>query len=152
MPWYRIFAKHGPGHQSFTEVYRFFEKKMLREEKKEAWDTVFDYGFEYPIGNVQLVKALPQHIYDRQVESAKYDLSHAKRMLNILANTDVKPVIVVKRVIEKTGSQPLIQYQAQLMKDESVKGKMKPTRERAANALIRQLKAKKSEFAILMRY
>ena len=160
MPWYRIFANHGPGHQSSSEHYRFFAEPLrTKEQKKEAWEEIFaSYDYDWPIGDVELVEKLPQHIHDQQVESFKRAVEHGHRMLDILANTKTKPVIAVRMETEvigintvNGGNRVKTAYQARLLADEKVKGKLKPTREKAAAALIRQLKGRKADYAVIIR-
>lgn len=153
MPWYRIFASFGPGHQSSSEHYRFFEKPLDRAGKKDAWEELFDDGrHDWPIGDVELVDSLPQHIHEGKVESAHASIRSANKMLEILTKTKIKPVIAVRYevTLRKPGEKPDTGYQARIL-DGHVLGPMKPTRDKAVNALLRKLKAKKADYAVISR-
>lgn len=139
MPWYRIFASHGPGHQSSTEFYRWYEQSLDTEEKKKAaWEAEFDNGhyFDWPIGDVELCGGLPQNIFEEKVEGFKSKIQYANRMLEVLRTTKVKPVIAVRFEIKPNGGKPITGHQARLLAEPTVVGPMKPSRDEAVDALL----------------
>jgi hypothetical protein len=89
MPWYKVFADHGPGHQSHTEFYTF-ERETLKEDSREAlWQDHFDTGrYEWPIGGVKLVKKLPEQIRVSKLASYESKLKHDRFMLQVLGGQD----------------------------------------------------------------
>jgi hypothetical protein len=135
MPWYRIFANHGPGHQSSTEFYCWYEKPLdTKEKRKEAWETAFDdVRYDWPIGDVELVDKLPQHIHDEKIASFQLDIAHAYKMLGVLKDTLTKPVICVRFEVVPGGENG---YQARLMDKPDVVGPIKPKRDEAVDALL----------------
>jgi len=162
MPWYRIYANHGPGHQSSSEHYRFFEKPLDKAGKKEAWHEIYDDGrHDWPIGDVELVDALPQHIHDSKVASTQASIQSANKMLKILSETKTKPVIAVRYevTLREPGKKPETGYQARTLNG-SIIGAMKSTRDGAVRSLVAKLhvteggktrKARKSDYAVIVR-
>ena len=140
MPWYRIFANHGPGHQSSTEVYHFFEKPLnTKERRDDAWEEVFGYGeYDDPSGGVELCDKLPQHIHDSKIKSLQSEIEHAHKMLDVLKSTPTKPVICVRLEAKagKVAGKPDVGFRARLMNEPKVLGPTKPKRDEAVDALL----------------
>lgn len=90
MQWYRLYARHGPGHQGFTETYKLFPKdwddEILEYELEDwVWDTRLDNVIAY----IEPVDGLPQEIINRKINHYKARILNAQEMLEILANTKV---------------------------------------------------------------
>jgi hypothetical protein len=148
MPWYRIYASHGPGHQSSTEFYRYYSAVLdTKQKRKDAWDEAFDDGrYDWPIGDVELCERLPQHIHDEKVTGFESSIRHAYNMLEVLRKTDTKPVIAVRLEVKppikqgdtsfKQGDTSFSGFQARLLAEPTVLGPMKRTRDEAVDALL----------------
>lgn len=142
MPWYRIFASHGPGHQSSSEHYRWFDKELDEQGRKDAWDEIFaNERYDWPIGNVDKVKGLPAHILDGKLSNCRSEIEHAKKMIDVLQNTAIIPVIAVRLEFDHSSGKPESYYVARFyapVAEGTGKGK---TRELAAKDLVRQRNA-----------
>jgi|SRR5271157_1412757 len=149
MPWYHIYASHGPGHQSYTDKYRYFEKPLSKEEKKNVFEN--DMGGYYdPIGKVIEIKALPEHIHELKVIGAMNTITHNQKLLKVLETTPQLPVIAVR--FESKGV-----FRARLLMKEEVSA-TGPTRDKAVKALFKILKqwwkgtpVTKNHFAVIVR-
>jgi len=85
MPWYRFSANHGPGHQSRSEEYRYFDKRIDKEEKEFQWNYIFDtFEYDWPIGNVTCVRKVPEAVRTNMIEDYKDKKAHAVKMLKVL--------------------------------------------------------------------
>jgi hypothetical protein len=146
MPWYRIFADHGPGHQSSTEFYRFYSAPLdTKQKRRDVWEEVFDDGrYDYPIGDVELCEKLPQHIYDEKVSGFHSSIEYATKMLDVMRKTETKPVIAVRletfwavsKACNPRTAGMVTGFQARLLAEPTVVGPMKPKRDEAVNALL----------------
>jgi hypothetical protein len=137
MPWYRIYASHGPGHQSSSEYYRYFAKSLDKAGKKDAWDEIFDDGrHDWPIGDVELCERLPQNVYDEKIAGFQSSIEYANRMLEVMRKTDTKPVIAVRLEFKPTPTGQQTGFQARLLAEPAVLGPIKRTRGEAVNALL----------------
>lgn len=145
MPWYLIYANHGPGHQSRSESYRYFEKPLkTRDEKRAVWED--EMGTLYnPIGKVLLVDGLPAHVLDSKMIGAQQSIEYYKKMLTVLASTRPIPVIAVRYECGTINA-----FQARLLNNEAVTAVGK-TRDKAVQALLRRLKAKRKDYAVTSR-
>jgi hypothetical protein len=142
MPWYRIFASHGPGHQSSDEFYRWYETPLdTKEDKKNAWDVAFE-SYDNATGDIELCDRLPHHIREEKIEDCRATIEHARRMLTVLGGTLTKPVICVRLEIvprkpsEKMDTGRDMGYQARLMAEPNVLGPIKPKKDEAVDALL----------------
>jgi len=157
MPWYRIFANHGPGHQSSDEKFRYFDHVLTAKQRKEEWEEIFAYNYNYPIGDVELLKGLPEHILTNKIQASKDGIDANKRMLLILAETQSIPVIAYKLdfdAMRVQGMNPTI-YTARRLSDPSVTARG-ATKDKAVASLLRALrksgkKVSKRDFAIINR-
>ena len=149
MPWYRIYANHGPGHQSSSEVYRWVEKPLSNEQRGEVWDNEMG-TLDDPIGKVVEVKSIPEHIFEHKVSAAENAIRFNQRLLEVLKDTPTQPVIAVH--FEAKG----VHVARLLMKPEvSAQG---ATRDKAVAALMTILKkwwkstpVNKNTFAVIVR-
>lgn len=145
MPWYLIYANHGPGHQSRSESYRYFEKPLkTRDEKRGVWEEEMGTLYD-PIGKVIAVDGLPAHVLDAKMVNAQSSIAHYTKMLTVLANTRPIPVIAVRYEFGSINA-----FQARLLNNEAVTGIGK-TRDKAVNALLRRMKAKRKDYAVITR-
>jgi hypothetical protein len=144
MPWYRIFANHGPGHQSTTEYYHWHDKPLVtKEDRKEAWESVFDDPrYDWPIGDVELCERLPQHILDEKIVGFESSIDRAYKMLTVLRETPTKPVICVRYEINSDAPDSAITsgYQARLMNEPSVIGPKRQKKDEAVDALLQMFR------------
>jgi hypothetical protein len=90
MPWYKFLADHGPGHQSRTTIFKWYESPLKGEDREEAWHDVFGDERRYndPIGNVRLVKKLSEDVRASKAVDYRRMLDHARLMLARLGETD----------------------------------------------------------------
>jgi len=141
MPWYRIFANHGPGHQSSTEFYCWYEKALdTKESRKDAWEESFE-RYDDAIGDVELVDRLPHHIREQKIEHCRAIIDHTRKMLSVLGNTLTKPVICVRfEIITHPSNPPVTGYQARLMEEPNVRGPLKPKKDAAVDALLQMFR------------
>lgn len=93
MPWYHIYASHGPGHQSSSGYYRWYDEKLSPDEEKEIFEDLFR-GCDWPIGKVVLLKALPVDIKQSKIAEftvrKKEVVEQCDKLLKILAVTPAK--------------------------------------------------------------
>src|SRR5271157_2547413 len=143
MPWYRIYAMHGPGHQSDSEFFRWYDAPLTAGDKSDVFSDVFDH-YDDAIGDVELVAKLPQHIHDEKVSAAEASIQYGYKILGVLAKTETKPVIAVRYEIiaaTKQGEKPTTGHQARLLAEPTVIGHLKPTRDQAVNSLLNVIRA-----------
>lgn len=97
MPWYKIFAHHGGGHMGHTELFRWYENPLSKEEQKEVWDDEFDDERRYsnPSGGISRIKSIPSDVLaekftynaniiavaERQVADAKLEYAKMQKVL-----------------------------------------------------------------------
>lgn len=136
MPWYRIYAHHGPGHQSNAEFYDFYEAKLNPGERQEAWRRRFEFNgnFDSPVGGVKLMKGLPAHILGYKIADTRYALRANATLLKVLKTTPAIPVIAVRLKFD-AGK---VSFAARLLSDPTVEIRGK-TRTRAVRNLIDSL-------------
>jgi len=95
MPWYKMHASFGPGHQS-SETDYWWRKDILTEEQKEnLWEDFVDgspYVMENPVGKCEQVDVLPTDIKAEKIRSFKAAIEASHFMLNVLENTETEPV------------------------------------------------------------
>jgi len=85
MPWYRIHAMCGPGHQSNFETYYHSAKPLTKDEKADLWeDTMRSNDVHNAAGEVDVVRKLPKKVREEKVRKYEFQLQHAKKMLEIL--------------------------------------------------------------------
>jgi len=92
MPWYYCYAHHGPGHQGMTECLVWQSGKLSRREKESLFSDLFN-GYEYPIGDVKLVKTLTEKEKEQEVSRFKSELAYAHEMLSILKRTPTQKAL-----------------------------------------------------------
>lgn len=142
MPWYRIFASHGPGHQSSSEHYRWFEKELDKQGKEDAWEEIFaNERYDWPIGDVEQVRGLPAHILEGKMSGCRSEIAHASKMLGVLQNTPIIPVIAVRLEFDHSSGKPESFYEARFYLPEAEGRGRGKTRELAARNLVRQRNA-----------
>lgn len=86
MPWYKIEAQCGPGHQSHSVYYHFSRRRLKEPQRKELWSEKFE-GRDAACGKVIRVGTLPAGVHREMVESHTRGISYAQGMLEILENT-----------------------------------------------------------------
>lgn len=90
MGWYRFYATHGPGHQSRSERYLYFEEPLSDEEQEERWDALFRHK-DWPIGDTEKVDALPEKERERQIRDYRGRLEYVTEMLRVLGALPRQP-------------------------------------------------------------
>lgn len=83
MPWYKFYAKHGPGHAGYSEGFSFSERPLSRDQRQERWDKLFG-NYEYPIGGVKLVRELPRQVLDEKIRGYRASIEFSLKMLHLL--------------------------------------------------------------------
>lgn len=95
MFWYKFLANYGPGHQSKSIEYRFFEYSLDDEELRcelEYWARDRFPHTSQIYAKADQVDCLPRDIHKREIQKYKSSIQHAKKMLDILEKTPVEPV------------------------------------------------------------
>lgn len=90
MPWYKFHANHGGGHQSHTEEYFFFETPLRKADRKAEWENwIYDrrFGGDSSIGDVKLVRKLPEKVREAKLQTAVFKLASAQKMIKQLGGT-----------------------------------------------------------------
>jgi hypothetical protein len=152
MPWYRIHANHGPGHQSSTEHYHYSKTPINKVLQESMWHDYFD-NYDWPIGDCELVTSLPEHILASKIGCAKDTIKSQTAMLKVLRDTPSKPVIAVRIFFPNSfaGSKtPAPRFEARLWSNAAVT-RVAPTRDKAVRRLLRTLKAKKKDYEVITR-
>lgn len=88
--WYKVFARHGPGHQSSHTFYVPENHKLSRRELRDLWENTFD-SYEYPIGNARSVKRLPSKELLYKIQSARGSIGWNRQVLANLLEMAAKP-------------------------------------------------------------
>jgi hypothetical protein len=96
MPWYKIEANHGPGHQSHGVYYEWMEKPT-KQDKIDVFHKYFGHT-EWPEGSVRAVSKLPPKIAEQLANAYKTQLDHYKRLLRVLSKTPTKKSCNTKSV------------------------------------------------------
>lgn len=157
MPWYRVYADHGPGHQSHTESYIYRNKPLTKEERESEWEQlVYDRHLNDAIGKVDLVKRVPEHILAEKIESARSLAKYYKWMLKVYATTESCPTIAVRHERSEWKDGKLVRefQKARLLNKPEVCAEG-TSRKAAVNALFRILRKSgpvtRSRFNVIVR-
>lgn len=82
MPWYKFYAHHGPGHQSYDENYEWYDEKLERAMKEQEWDYWVTHElWDSPIGDVLYVRRLPEEIRQGKIKYCEAEIEAAQAML-----------------------------------------------------------------------
>lgn len=92
MPWYYCYADHGPGHQSSTEMLHYEQGKLTYEEKKYLFHHLFG-SYDWPIGDIKLVKTLTKQEKEELLSLYQSKLKDAKQMLGIIKETPIQKTL-----------------------------------------------------------
>lgn len=88
MTWYRFHGICGPGHQSSWEEYRWLKGEWSDDALEEEWKESIPRWAEYSgnsTGSYEVVlTGLPPEVHAEKVLIFQSQLTHAKRMLEIL--------------------------------------------------------------------
>ena len=87
MPWYKLTADHGPGHQSTTKEYFWVSRPLSKGEKEDYFD-YYCSDMESPIAEIQMVKKLPEKVKKEQLDTMKTKIEYAKEIIKVLAKTE----------------------------------------------------------------
>jgi hypothetical protein len=108
MPWYKIFARHGPGHQSNSTFYEWRDRLLDRSGRKALWQDYFaNYEYDYPIGQVRLIAKLPEDIHRSKIIGCKANINHSRKLLSVLKRTPTfKPRVKKFRLRKRNVHHP----------------------------------------------
>jgi len=152
MPWYRVYARLGPGHQTTWEDYRYSEKFLSSLERHMLWRQICG-DWDSAIGKVKLVYSVPANVIEDKIAHYRATIKDSRRMLEILRERTIsKPVIAVHFVgnwIPKK-CEVSAKWEARLLARPEVTA-TGGTVEKAVNALCRQLRTKKKFYAVIHR-
>jgi hypothetical protein len=142
MPWYRIYASHGPGHQSNYEDYFYFERPLTKAAKQLVWEG-HAQPLNWPVGGVERVKGLPAHILESKIVGAEAAIREHTALLEVLKkHTPSIPVIAVRLApdgVWKAGKRDQkMPFSARLLSDPAIEV-YGATRDKAVNLLVRSL-------------
>jgi len=89
MPWYKFDAIHGPGHQSSSVKYEWYDEEPDENSLKYEWDS-WVRDWEWPIGKpgVTKVDELPDEVRHRKIERYKFVIEDAQEMLRIIGGKE----------------------------------------------------------------
>lgn len=90
MPWYKIYASHGAGHQGYDEEYEYSKERLDKPEKELLWNAFVQKGGWFNCsGDVKYVRKLPEEIRLKKIKQYKDEISGCKRMLLVLRKGDI---------------------------------------------------------------
>jgi len=151
MSWYRVFASHGPGHQSSSEFFQFAAKKLSAQGQKDLWHELFDGdSYDWLVGGVEHLNGLPEHVLASKKSDCSDSIKHANAMLAELRNTRSIPVIKTSWVFPYSADKSK-RFQAQLYSESNLPDSVvafSEDRDKAALKLIRKLKGKKKDYFV----
>ena len=86
MPWYKFSADHGPGHQSRSESYQFFVEPIeTKADKEYHWEDWVQRNFwDDAVGDVRLVRKLPETVRLEKLASAKTKVKYYQTLVKML--------------------------------------------------------------------
>ena len=82
MPWYKIEAHTGLGHQSHYLDYVWRDEKLTKEEKRWMFEDVF--RDRDAVGDVVVVRRLPVKTRDQKIAMYKQRIEDTNKMLAML--------------------------------------------------------------------
>ncbi len=82
MPWYKIEANTGPGHQSHFLDYVWRDKRLTKRKKQELFEDALAH--RNATGTVTAVRRLPAKVRDRKITLYKRRIENANKMLTML--------------------------------------------------------------------
>ena len=86
--WYRFEFNHGPGHQSQTVQYFWYDVVLTTREQREEWDTAAEQ-FNGAIGSIKAVQQLPTRIRRFKILHCREQIKYSQKMLKILEQTEI---------------------------------------------------------------
>lgn len=92
--WFKVYANHGGGHQSYTEEFVWRNERPSKDERKYMWEEMVDGNrMNNAIGGVRLVRALPEKVRTQKIENYKRKIEASMKMLKILGAPMLEPFI-----------------------------------------------------------
>ena len=82
MPWYKIEANTGPGHQSHYLNYVWQDEKLTRSEREDLFESELQH--RDAIGTIVAVRRLPAKVRDHKIVMYKQRIENANRMIALL--------------------------------------------------------------------
>lgn len=89
MPWYRIWADCGPGHQSHAHYYHYSTKALDKDSKRALFEHYLG-DHDDAIGDVDEVELIPELEKESQLLRARASIKHGREMLSVLAKTKTR--------------------------------------------------------------
>lgn len=83
MPWYKVEARTGPGHQSHYLNYLWQDKRLTRQEALSLFEDELRHRAN-PVGSVVAVRRLPAKVRDQKIAMYRGRIENASRMLAML--------------------------------------------------------------------
>jgi hypothetical protein len=80
---------HGPGHQSYTEFYRWLPKSQTLEALKNHWECLFA-DTRNPIGTAEFASTLPAETHEQLVRLHADRIGASQEILEVLRLTPIK--------------------------------------------------------------
>jgi hypothetical protein len=92
MPWYLVYARHGPGHQSMTSEVKWSEDELSDEVRKSLWEDVFgNCQYDWPVGDCIKLNGLPADVRKRMLEECRLEIADAFKRQIDLVGTPIIP-------------------------------------------------------------
>lgn len=102
MGWVQIHISHGPGHQSSTDYYRYFNafKGMsIKDQVEEFAEEMVNCNYmDWPCMEWKSIRKLPASIHKDRMEDLRHTVKSAKASLELLKKT---PILMVDPIIRK---------------------------------------------------
>ena len=92
MPWYKFSAKHGPGHQSYSEDYAFYPDEVDAEDEGDDWTEdewtawAISLDLSNATGNVERVDRVSEDVVQAKRRQCLDTIDEAIYTLALLEN------------------------------------------------------------------
>ena len=92
--WFKVYADHGGGHQSYTEEYVWRTQRPPAYEREEMWKDMVNRNYlSNALGGVRLVRKLPEEVRLEKIERFKREIVYSMEMLKILGAPVLEPFV-----------------------------------------------------------
>jgi len=97
MGWVHIHISHGPGHQSHSDYYEYFNplKGKICDQVEYFYDQISE-RMNSPIMNWKFVRKLPASIKKRELEDALFRLKEAKTKVKELESVGILSIDIIE--------------------------------------------------------
>ena len=90
MPWYRFHAIHGPGHQSTTEWYKWYNYSLTNYDLDDVIGHYCNANYlRNYIAVMRLVHKLPANVHANMLKGAVSNVKGARRALKAVKDTEI---------------------------------------------------------------